>query len=171
MQRGVFKLALALGIFSYLLAAPWFAVASPSSAETTTAEQTSREAALFIRNAFDTSSPFSYWSGDETDAPTIFFYMAHQPWHNGSDAIQREGAKLLRCVAGLLSASMTRTAKPISITPDPTHHYRILINPLPPGGGTELAAEGIAQRDGCPEGREQDLLLRLLLSTSNPHTF
>lgn len=97
--------------------------------------------------------------------------MAHRPWHNGSDVMRREGTKILRCVAGLLSASMNKKAKPISTTPDPQHRYRILINPLPPGGGTQIAAEGPAQRDGCPQGSEQDLILRLLLSKSNPHTF
>lgn len=167
MQRGVLTLALSLCLF----AAPWFATVSPSFADATTAGQTAREAALFVRNAFDASSPFSYWNGGENHSPTIYFYMAHRPWHNGSDVRQREGTKILRCVAGLLSASMNDAAKPISTTPNPPHRYRILINPLPPGGGTQLAAEGIVQRDGCPEGREQDLILRLLLSEYNRHTF
>ncbi len=171
MQRGAFVLALALCLFLYLFTIPWLAAVSPSSAETTTTGQTTREAALFVRNAFDASSPFSYWSGDETDAPTIYFYMEHQPWHSGSDVMRREGTKILSCVAGLLSASLNDATKPISTSPDLSHRYRILINPRPPGGGTQLAAEGTAQRDGCPEGREQDLILKLLMSESNPHTF
>lgn len=167
MLRGLLTLAL----FSCLFTLPWFATVSTSFADPPKAKHTTREAALFVRNAFDTSSPFSYWSGGESHSPTIYFYMAHQPWHNGSADMQREGAKILRCVAGLLSASIDDGAKPISTAANSPHRFRILINPLPPGGGTQLAAEGVVQRDGCPEGREQDLILRLLLSEYNRHTF
>ncbi len=97
--------------------------------------------------------------------------MQHRAWNNGNQAIQDEGTKLLSCVAGLLGVSLKKRTKPVSTAPSRPHRYRILINPLPPGGGTQLAAEGLAKRDVCPKGHEQELILRLLFSKSNPHTF
>ncbi|ETX04101.1 hypothetical protein [Candidatus Entotheonella palauensis] len=131
---------------------------------------TEREAALFVRNALDTSSPFSYWHGGETASPTVYFYMQHRAWNEGSHVMRHEGKKLLSCVASLLSASLSDDAKPIAATDHP-RRYRILINPLPPGGGTQLAAEGLARSQSCPKGREQELILHLLMSKANPHTF
>ncbi|PON13527.1 hypothetical protein C2W62_33880 [Candidatus Entotheonella serta] len=147
-----------------------FCIAAPFVL-TATAGQTEREAALFIRNALDESTPFSYWSGGESAAPTIFFYMEHRAWNDGNAVMRHEGKKLLSCVADLLSTSLGKRAKPVSTEAALPRRYRILVNPLPPGGGTQLAAEGLAQRTACPKGREQEVILRLLMSKANPHSF
>ncbi len=159
MQRGFSILALALALLTALFAL------------NASAGQTEREAALFIRNALDTSTPFSYWTGGETASPTVFFYLDHRVWNSGSRVMQYEGTKLLSCVADLLGVTLGKETKPVSADPSQPRRYRILINPRPPGGGTQLAAEGLAQRTACPKGHEQEVILRLLLSKANPHTF
>ncbi|ETW92160.1 MAG: hypothetical protein ETSY1_44875 [Candidatus Entotheonella factor] len=135
------------------------------------AGQTEREAALFIRNALDSSSPFSYWHGGKTASPTIYFYMQHRAWNEGNHVMRHEGTKLLSCVASLLGTTLRDGTKLIPAAAAAPHRYRILINPRPPGGGTQLAAEGLAQSQVCPKGHEQELILRLLWSKANPHTF
>jgi hypothetical protein len=135
------------------------------------ASQIEREAALFIRNALDVSSPFGYWHGGKTESPTIFFYMEPQAWHNGSATMRDAGIKLLSCVANLLINSLKNQTDFISPVSGYPYRYRILLNPSPPGGGTQLAAEGLAEVGACPKGHEQELILRLLMSGSNPHTF
>jgi len=159
MQRGFLILTLALLFFTLPFAL------------TTSAEQIEREAALFIRNALDASSPFGYWHGSKTESSTIFFYMEYQAWHRGSTVMRDASTKLLSCVANLLIISLKNEAGSVSTTSGHPYRYRILVNPLPPGGGTQLAAEGLAEPGACPKGREQDLILRLLMSKSNPHTF
>jgi hypothetical protein len=159
MQRGFLILTLALLFFTLPFAM------------TTSAGQIEREAALLIRNALDASSPFGYWHGSKTESPTIFFYMEHQAWQNGSADMRDASTKLLSCVASLLIVSLKHEANSISTSFGHPHRYRILVNPLPPGGGTQLAAEGLAEPGTCPKGREQDLILRLLMSKSNLYTF
>jgi hypothetical protein len=159
MQRGFLILTLALLFFTLPFAM------------TTSAEQIEREAALFIRNALDASSPFGYWHGSKTESPTIFFYMEHQAWHRGSTVMRDASTKLLSCVANLLIISLKHEAGSISTTSGHPYRYRVLLNPLPPGGGTQLAAEGLAEPGTCPKGGKQDLILRLLMSKSNPYTF
>ncbi|PON13641.1 hypothetical protein C2W62_33290 [Candidatus Entotheonella serta] len=92
MQRRFLTLAISLFVFTASLV--------PSAS----AGQTEREAALFIRNALDATTPYSYWSAIEAKTPTIFFYMQHRVWHDGSPIMRHEGKKLLSCVASMLSA-------------------------------------------------------------------
>ncbi len=159
MQRSFLRLTLSLLLLMALLAI------------TASANQTEREAALFIRNALDESTPFSYWSGGETASPTIFFYMEPRAWNDGNAVMRHEGKKLLSCVADLIGLSLDKGAEPGSNASEHPRRYRILVNPRPPGGGTQLVAEGLAQQSACPKGREQEVILRLLLSKANPHTF
>jgi len=82
--------------------------------------ESEREAALFIRNALDASSPFGYWHGSKAASPTIFFYMEHQVWHSDSAVMRDAGAKLLSCVANVLIVSLKNEANAPSPPPPVT---------------------------------------------------
>jgi hypothetical protein len=58
---------------------------------------------LFLKNAWASEAPMSYWSGNAEHLPT-FFYLRPKPWQAGTDRLHRDGTMLLGGVAPVLMA-------------------------------------------------------------------
>jgi hypothetical protein len=135
------------------------------------ADNTIGDAALFIKNALDSTSPLSFWVGDAEQPPTFYFHMLHQQWHAGGNTIQTAGTRLLGCTAPIIGTIFEVASGYLPSWNASQYRYRVLVSPPPPGGVVTVAAEGTVQQGECApsvEAQKQFLYVLFPMDKRDP---